>query len=220
MHKRPIYIWILGAPSSIKSILSDRIFDHGVMNSYSYNIKYDTSDVIFQILPYRQKGKMLIKPDYQSIVFKEYSKDNDFSFSVGLDLSSLPDYAKKFEFLITKKNLVLEPEYLCGKIFIKTIDDAKKDPKYNSIAEKMNLNITHLLTLTLPRLQESSQTYTILIKQGDPNWIQESHSPDDCICTINSLEGKTFGLNAITEAFKQASDTVTPLLQIPIRIIK
>ena len=220
MHLRPVYILIIGQPENLKTILGDKIFDPGLTNSYSYNLKYDTSDVTFQILQYRQKGKMLIKPNFQSIEFKDYSRDNDFAFTIGVDLSSLPGYACNFDYLITRKNLLINPQFLSAKIFIKSIEEAKKDPKFNLVAEKVCPHITHIITVTLLKLQEKNEIYTLLIKQEEPAWVNSAHIPDDRFDDPKSIEGKTFGLKAITGAFKRSSDTLTPLLQIPFRISK
>ncbi len=224
MHKRPFYLWIFGNSVSLKKLIQENTFNNNFVNCYSYNLNFNCCDVDFQILPYMQKGKMIIGSDYQSIKFKDFSRENDFSFTIGLDLSGLPDYAKTNEYLINEHNLSIIPDYLnqnnLARFDIKTLEQLKSDPTYSKFASIVKPNLTHFVTITFTKLNGTGTDYKLIFKQTVPKWFSVAHITDDRNLSLKAIEGKTFGFNSITNAFEQGFEKNKVLLEIPFNITK
>jgi hypothetical protein len=197
LHNRPLYVWIIGNPGLVKLILESNILSD-FENNYSYGIPY-AANIDFKILKGTTYGKIAISEKGKTYKIIDISKDNPCSFVMGIDLSSYPYFIKNKAYL--QNNLKFSDEYLnSNKITIYDKKSIKFVSNYSRIAPLLDkYDFTHFIKLTFNKLDND---FDLILIDREPEWIINTHLEDDYNLNAIELQGQTYGLKYITNAFK------------------
>ena len=221
MADRPFYIWVFGYSGALKSLLNEKILSDADQ-SYSYGLSYDCCDLAYSLVPYNLKGRILLTSD-KSIDFRGYSNDGAIQFTMGLDLSGLPPYARSKDFL--RKNLKLNRDFVSWSLTsVLSQQEIAATADYSRLAQYIQDNggktYTHYVTIAINETDgvRVDDQYELILQKSKPDWIKNAHVDDDRNLSLEEIEGKTFGLKYITDAFDDTYEKETELLKIPFTI--
>jgi len=217
MANRPYYVWVFGSENNLKGIINNKSFNKHNPNVFSYGLDYSCCDVKSQLVSYDMSGKIFLDKTSNVIKFKDFDRDNNITFTMAVDLSHLPEFVNAKSFL--SNNLRITPEYM--NVATQVIEASNVNS--SKVASELSINPTHYIVMTIPKSKDNEvarDDYSIEIKREEPKWVNTSHIDDDRGLTIKEIEGKTFGLNAITDAFKNTYENQEILLTIPFTIQK
>lgn len=215
---RPFYFFAFGQSMHLREILNKNIFQEEDYNqSASFSLQIDK--VNYQILPYKLQGKLIIKEKYHRVeVNQDVSESDSIAFTIGLNLSSFPNYIRQKEYL--DSNLVLDKYYLPLSIRTYPLEEIINDKKFLQIAEKVDeLGLTHFVNLNLKMLARDNNNYLLQLKLTNPKWIEECNVLDDTGLSLEEIEGKTFLLSSVLGGLSEPYKNRDILFQIPFTII-
>ncbi|WP_394747108.1 hypothetical protein [Spongiimicrobium salis] len=201
LHNRPFYIWVIGRQENLKEIISS-----GIIKDYDdahfYNIDY--TDIPVHLLSHPRKGKIFINTEQQQLTVNEVSKDRPILFTLGLDLSTLPNSLRNTAYL--SKIIHISPAYLEQYATIEMFDEVSftSVKNYEKVQGQIYKNkLSHFITISFTTLNENDTHFKLDFSNKQPSWIKDSHLEDDYQKSTDSLEGRTFALNRITDAFEE-----------------
>lgn len=208
MH--PFYIWLIGDKEILKKMYSnlktsltekpEKILEFGI---------YDT-DTTYQLLgSINQLGKWSPKENGELAIKDE----NKIQFTIGVNLSSLPDFIQDNALL--KKSLKINNELL-SNIVIEKVENLSNVPQPQEYDQVAFNKCTHFITLSADKLTSNVTIINLTLPLEQPKWYEEWSSEDDK--TAEGRIRKTFAfkylINGVSEAYKQN------LLDLKIKLIK
>jgi len=212
LRNRPFYIWVFGDSEMIKEIFEKQTLK-GYSNAETFNINY--SELKPYLLEYPSEGLIIPEPDSSVITFKKIEKNDGtspikYSFTLGFDMSKVPEFFKSPKFL--EKNYVINKEGLEVDLEVFDENSIKKQPDYGKLIKTISqknlnrfikININAGLSNILPK-------YSLVIVKHKQDWINSSTIPNDYKVSVRKIEGKTFKLSTLVSPFyeKYPSDTI------------
>jgi hypothetical protein len=202
MHKRPLYVWVLGKENLLRNLLAQNIFK-GYSNIFTYGLNFD-NNLDYKLIPSIKSGKIFISNDNKLTLINKKKSDN-VTFGVGLDLSGYPSFMHETEYL--KKYIkpadgqksFLKVKPYTKKEYLQKID---KNDKFREIQSQL-ASYTHLIELTLSDIRPDIDTeFSFSLFKREAPWINKASISSDLDVDLEDLEKKTYSFNIITDAFK------------------
>lgn len=194
--KRPYYIWIIGTPEQVKSIVDRKILDN-IKGGYTNKLVIQSSEATepkFKIMYSPKIGNFSAKQLQNKIItdasISTKGKNKGlFGFQIAVDFSNFPQDYQYF----------LDPE-------IYTLSNSSYQINIEPITNKNNASLsgfTHLIKLRTDELKD--EVLNIETKIKTPKWVYLSTSVDDSSISYDTNElKKTFGLSFLVEGVIEA----------------
>ena len=161
--------------------------------------------------PWPKQGKVAINQEKEMILIREASEERPVKFTLGFNLSNIPTYYhKQFR---DANNFQITPKYVNDITELKITSDLSSQKKVdnNTISQH---NLSHFLQVEFSDVDVEVDKINILLTQDASKWFEAAHIDEDFNISAEELEGKTFALKCITDAFKRYSKDKTELLNV------
>lgn len=208
LRKRPFYVWVFGEKEVVKEVLSNNIFGT-YSNSHFFNLPIQNVSV--KLLENPKQGKVAINQEKETILIREASEKRPVIFTLGFNLNNIPTYYH--EQFKDANNFQITPKYINDITSLKITTDLSNQKKVDNSTISQH-NLSHFLQVQFSDVDVEVDKINIQLTQDASKWFEAVHIDEDFGISAEELEGKTFALKCITDAFKRYTKEKKELLNI------
>lgn len=202
---RPFYVLVIGNKQLLEKKI-DSLFTTKLSSKPEQYLKFGFSDETaisnFDILPQLGRiGEWSVDSKTHGIKNIEIKNGKPIQFHIALNLTNLPDYAKKIEYLKSK----IGPIYIgCEASFDIKEKELFDDSKLKSQPQKEDFNnATHIVTITVNKMNSKNGSIKLSMPYEYDTWYTKWSVEDDKTMDLNkSTFAFDYFINGIIDAYK------------------
>ena len=215
LHNRPFYIWTFGSPSIIQEAISEGIFKE-YSNAFYWGLVGNTLAPV--VVSHPRKGQWISSDN--TIEILNISDSQPVQFTLGVNLSNLPEVAQTKQFL--ESNIVIDNANAHGSVAVKLREDYKDSNRPEIVKLSEDERFTHFFEITLKNATSNTGDIEIYLPFKQSDWISSAHldldkNPNKSIIPASDIENKTFSLKYITDAFHKKFNKESTLFKITLK---
>lgn len=206
--KSPFYFIVIGKTKHLKlvSSLLNKSFKTFNIDFTELNFERTDTKPYYSILPYSFNSGNNIGiscPNYSNayLVLREidFAQSDKLEFTVGIDLSEFPGYAKSKNYL--EKNFEIKID---GNDFNSFKIETKDELQSGIKSDDKNIfqNCSNYLKMEIKSLEKEINKVDVSLKFSIPEWVREINNDD--LNSAESSRDKTYGLEKIIKGIEEA----------------